>query len=72
VSHLDQLRIRIVGEQDAATDGAYVDLGQVDGGEHVLERGGHQLQVLAIATEVVHDDQGSVLEVIVVDHLLFG
>lgn len=70
--HLDQLRFRVVGEQHTPTDGAYIDLREIDRREHILESGGHQFQMLSVATEIVHDDERRMLEVIGVDHLLFA
>ena len=59
----------VVIQQHASPDGVELDLGHVDGREHVLEHGGHQLDLSVVAAEAVHDQQRVVLELLLVGDL---
>jgi hypothetical protein len=61
----------IVVDENASPDGVELDLCDVDGGEHVLEHGGHQLDLTLLASEPVHDQQRVILELLLVRHLAF-
>ena len=61
----------IIVEKHATPDRVELDLGDVDGWEHVLEHGRHQLDLTFLTGKSVHDKQGMVLELLFVSHLTF-
>jgi hypothetical protein len=61
----------IIVDENASPDGVELDLCDVDGGEHVLEHGGHQLDLTLLTGEPVHDQQRVILELLLVRHLAF-
>ena len=61
----------IIVEKDASSDGIELNLGHVDGREHVLEHGGHQLDLTFLTGEAIHDQERMILELLLICDLSF-
>lgn len=54
---LPSQHMRVVVDEKAALDGVQVHLVHIDGGEQVLEHGGHELHVHAVGTKAVEHQE---------------
>lgn len=57
MAEIQLLGVGVVVDEKAALDGVQVHLVHIDGGEQVLEHGGHELHVHAVGTKAVEHQE---------------